>query len=94
MMANLARLTLNLANQWGSLLANSHELRSDTSRMQQSLFELTRAFVESVEAQDFKQLGHAQRVTNYAMALGTGQKLSRPQLLSFTTQLCFMILAS
>ncbi len=77
----LSEADLKLANQWGSLLATSHELRADTSRMQKSLFELTTAFVEAVEAQDFKQLGHARRVTNYAMALGRAKELSRTELI-------------
>jgi HD-GYP domain-containing protein (c-di-GMP phosphodiesterase class II) len=72
---------VKIANQWASLLATSHELRQDSSRMQQSLFEFTRAFVEAVEAQDFKQLGHAQRVANYAMALGRAKDLSRSHLI-------------
>jgi HD-GYP domain-containing protein (c-di-GMP phosphodiesterase class II) len=72
---------LKLATQWGELLASSHELRADSSRLQQSLFELTKAFVEAVEAQDFKQLGHAHRVTSYAMALGRAKDLSRRQLI-------------
>lgn len=72
---------LKLVTQWANLLASSHQLWAESSRMQQSLFELTKAFVEAVEAQDFKQLGHAQRVANYAIALGRAKELPRSQLI-------------
>jgi HD-GYP domain-containing protein (c-di-GMP phosphodiesterase class II) len=77
----LSENDLKLASQWCNLLGASHELRLDTSRMQQSLFEFTGAFVEAVEAQDFKQLGHARRVAGYALSLGRAKELRREQLI-------------
>ena len=77
----LSEHDLRLSSQWCGVLANSHELRLDSSRMQQSLFEFTGAFVEAVEAQDFKQLGHAKRVAAYALSLGRAKDLKRQQLI-------------
>jgi HD-GYP domain-containing protein (c-di-GMP phosphodiesterase class II) len=77
----LSENDLNTASQWGTLLATSHELRQRASQAQQSLIEFTKAFMEAVESQDFKQLGHAERVTNYALALGRAKGLSRQELL-------------
>jgi HD-GYP domain-containing protein (c-di-GMP phosphodiesterase class II) len=72
---------LNTASQWGTLLATSHELRENARHAQQSLIEFSKTFMEAIESQDFKQLGHAERVTNYALALGRAKGLSRQELL-------------
>jgi HD-GYP domain-containing protein (c-di-GMP phosphodiesterase class II) len=77
----LSENDLNTASQWGTLLATSHELRQRASQAQQSLIEFTKSFMEAVESQNFKQLGHAERVTNYALALGRAKGLSRQELL-------------
>ncbi len=77
----LSENDFKLASQWATVLATSHDLREDSSRLQQSLFEFTQAFVEAVEAQDFKQLGHAQRVASFALALGRAKDLHRQQLI-------------
>lgn len=77
----LSENDLNTASQWGTLLATSHELRQRASQAQQSLIEFTKTFMEAIESQDFKQLGHAERVTNYALALGRAKGLSRQDLL-------------
>jgi HD-GYP domain-containing protein (c-di-GMP phosphodiesterase class II) len=77
----LSEQELNTASQWGALLATSHELRERASQAQQSLVEFTKTFMEAVESQDFKQLGHAERVMNYALALGRAKGLSRQALL-------------
>jgi HD-GYP domain-containing protein (c-di-GMP phosphodiesterase class II) len=77
----LSENDLNTASQWGTLLATSHELRQRASQAQQSLIEFSKTFMEAIESQDFKQLGHAERVTNYALALGRAKGLSRQDLL-------------
>lgn len=77
----LSENDLNTASQWGTLLATSHELKQRASQAQQSLIEFSKTFMEAIESQDFKQLGHAERVTNYALALGRAKGLSRQDLL-------------
>ncbi|MGL4610226.1 MAG: HD-GYP domain-containing protein [Trueperaceae bacterium] len=66
--------------QWATLLAHANELRQSASQAQQSLIEFSRAFMEAIESQDFKQLGHAERVTHYALALGRAKGLARQDL--------------
>mgnify|MGYP002780641912 FL=1 len=77
----LSEQDLTTASQWGTLLATSHELEQRTSQAQQSLIEFSKTFMEAIESQDFEQLGHAERVTNYALALGRARGLSRQDLL-------------
>jgi HD-GYP domain-containing protein (c-di-GMP phosphodiesterase class II) len=72
---------LKLASQWAALLARSHDLHLAANLAQQSLIEFSKAFMEAIESQDFKQLGHAERVTSYALALGRAKGLSRQELL-------------
>jgi HD-GYP domain-containing protein (c-di-GMP phosphodiesterase class II) len=76
----LTESDLKTASEWGVLLATAHELRQSASLAQQSLIEFSKAFMEAIESQDFKQLGHAERVTQYALALGRAKGLSRQEL--------------
>ena len=71
---------VKLARRWGSVLGDAQALHLDLWRTRQSLVEFTRAFVEAVEAQDFNQLGHAGRVTAYALAIGRTLGFTREQL--------------
>jgi hypothetical protein len=61
---------LKLSAQWGSVLGEVIGLQGALQRTRRSLVEFTHAFVEAMEAQDFSQLGHARRVTSYALSLG------------------------
>lgn len=54
------------------------QLANETAR--RSLLEFARSFVQAAEAQDFSQLGHAERVTSYALSLGRALKLSPEHL--------------
>ncbi|MBB6100062.1 HD-GYP domain-containing protein (c-di-GMP phosphodiesterase class II) [Deinobacterium chartae] len=56
------------------------ELIASFNSYQQLAWGLTRSFVEAVEARDFTLLGHAQRVTSYAIAVGRELDLSLPEL--------------
>ncbi len=47
---------------------------------QQLAWGLTRAIVEAIEAREFALLGHAQRVTSYAVSMGRELNLSVPEL--------------
>jgi HD-GYP domain-containing protein (c-di-GMP phosphodiesterase class II) len=71
---------LSLAARWGRLLGQALQRQRALERSQQRLVEITRAFVEAHEAQDFAQLGHARRVTAYALALGRVVGLGAAQL--------------
>ncbi len=72
---------LELASQWAGLLARAHDLHLASNRAQHSLIEVSKAFMEAVESQDFKHLGHSERVTQYSLALGRAKGLSRQELL-------------
>lgn len=72
---------LELVSQWAKLLARAHDLHFTSAKAQQSMIEFSKAFMEAIESQDFKQLGHAERVTTYALALGRAHGLSRQELL-------------
>ncbi len=71
---------LKLAIRWGSLLGEAQSQAYELRRVQLSLVEFTKAFIEAMEAQDFAQLGHGQRVTAYAMAIGRALELNKVEL--------------
>ncbi|HEX7021228.1 MAG TPA: HD domain-containing phosphohydrolase [Trueperaceae bacterium] len=71
---------LRRAAQWGHLLGEVLGLSQDLNRSRRSLVEFTNAFIEAMEAQDFTQLGHAQRVTSYALSIGRALELGRTRL--------------
>lgn len=71
---------LRAAGRWAGVLGEVQSLALELQVAKLSLVEFTRAFVQSFEAQDFTQLGHAERVTAYSLALGRALELSRPQL--------------
>jgi HD-GYP domain-containing protein (c-di-GMP phosphodiesterase class II) len=77
----LTEADLAFASQWAALLARAHDLHLAATKAQQSLIEFSKAFIEAVESQDFKQLGHAERVTTYALALGRAKGLVRQEML-------------
>lgn len=70
---------LKLATRWGSLLGEAQAQALELTRAKLSLVEFTRAFTQAFEAQDFAQLGHAERVTAYALALGRALGLTKQQ---------------
>ena len=72
--------TLRLARRWGAVLGEVQGLHSDLSRTRKSLVEFTKAFMEAIEAPDYSQLGHASRVTAYALALGRSLEFNRTEL--------------
>ncbi len=55
--------------RWTWVVSQSLNLVRQLSYHRQLAWHLTLSFIEAIEAQDFTQLGHAQRVTSYAMAL-------------------------
>ena len=71
---------LKEAAEWGRLLGGVESLHGDLTRTRQSLIEFTNAFVEAMEAEDFSQLGHAKRVTAYALAIGRALDFNRQSL--------------
>ncbi len=70
---------LKVAARWGSVLGEAQSMDAELRRAKLSLVEFTRAFTQAFEAQDFAQLGHAERVTAYALALGRALGLNRQQ---------------
>ena len=61
---------LKLAGRWANVLGETQSLAFELRLAKLSLVQFTRAFVQGFEAQEFSQLGHAERVTAYALALG------------------------
>ena len=61
---------LESVTRWASLIGPQLSLVSSFNAYQQLAWGLTRSFVEAVESRDFNGLGHAQRVTSYAVAMG------------------------
>ncbi len=70
---------LKQAARWGALLGEAQSQGMELKRAKHSLVEFTRAFTQAFEAQDFAQLGHAERVTAYALALGRALGLPAKQ---------------
>lgn len=71
---------LKRAGQWGKLIGHTLGPLTEAQLARRSLVEFTRAFVQASEAQEFSQLGHAERVTAYALSLGRALGLNRSQL--------------
>ena len=72
---------LKRAGRWGTILGEAQAKEAELRRSKLSLVEFTRAFMQAFEAQDFAQLGHAERVTAYALALGRSLEISRQELI-------------
>lgn len=71
---------LKQATRWGAILGEAQAKEVELRRAKLSLVEFTRAFMQAFEAQDFAQLGHAERVTAYALALGRSLEISQQEL--------------
>ena len=71
---------LKTAKRWSTILGEVQGQHLDRVRARRSLVEFTRAFVEAVEARDFTQLGHASRVTAYALAVGRALGFDKERL--------------
>jgi HD-GYP domain-containing protein (c-di-GMP phosphodiesterase class II) len=65
--------------RWAQMVTPALELIRELGRYRTLSWGLTLAFVEAIEAQDFAQLGHAQRVTSYALALARELRLTTPE---------------
>ncbi len=68
------------AATWGAILGAAVSRDAELRHAKLSLVEFSRAFVQAMEAQDFAQLGHGERVTAYALALGRALELPQSQL--------------
>ncbi len=77
---SLTEEDLKLAVRWANVLGETQSLAYELRLAKLSLVQFTRAFVQGFEAQEFSQLGHADRVTAYSLALGRALELPRPQL--------------
>ncbi len=71
---------LRLAARWSNVLGETQSREAELRLAKLSLVQFTRAFVHAFEAQEYSQLGHAERVTAYALALGRALGLSAPEL--------------
>jgi len=65
---------------FGAILGEAQSQAVELRRTKLSLVEFTRAFVQAMEAQDYAQLGHAERVTAYAQAVGRALELSNQEM--------------
>lgn len=66
--------------KWAGVLGEAQSQAIELRRAKLSLVEFTRAFMQAFEAQDFAQLGHAERVTAYALAVGRALEIPSHQL--------------
>lgn len=73
---------LQEAERWLSVTTELAHIKNQAQSAQRNLVHVTRAFIEAAESQDFSQLGHAQRVTRYAMELGRSMNLNKQELFS------------
>jgi HD-GYP domain-containing protein (c-di-GMP phosphodiesterase class II) len=64
-----AASTLEALNRWGGIVTSVLGGFLDMTKQRSLAWNLTLTFVEAIEAQEFNQLGHAVRVTSYAMAM-------------------------
>ncbi len=64
-----AASALENVTRWGSIVTSILGGFMDMSKQRSLAWNLTLTFVEAIEAQEFNQLGHAVRVTSYAMAM-------------------------
>lgn len=71
---------LKVLVRWAAVLGEAQSQAMELRRAKLSLVEFTRAFMQAFEAQDFAQLGHAERVTAYALAVGRALEVPRQQL--------------
>ncbi len=71
---------LKEAERWLSVTTELSHMKEQAQAAKRNMVSFTRAFIEAAESQDFSQLGHAQRITRYAMELGRIMKLSEPEL--------------
>jgi len=71
---------VKLAGRWATVLGEALGRASELRLAKLSLVQFTRAFVQAFESPHFAQLGHAERVTAYALAIGRAQGMSRAQL--------------
>jgi len=71
---------VKLAVRWAAVLGDALGRASELRLAKLSLVQFTRAFVQAFESPHFAQLGHAERVTAYALAIGRAQGMSRAQL--------------
>lgn len=71
---------LKVAGRWAGVLGELLSQLAELRRAKLSLVEFTKAFVQAFEAQDFAQLGHAERVTAYALAVGRAAGFSMQEL--------------
>jgi len=77
---NFSEEDLKVLVRWAAVLGEAQSQALELRRAKLSLVEFTKAFVEAFEAQDFAQLGHAERVTAYALAVGRALEIPRQQL--------------
>ncbi|HRN19382.1 MAG: HD domain-containing phosphohydrolase [Trueperaceae bacterium] len=71
---------VKLAARWAAVLGDAHGQALELRMAKLSLVQFTRAFVQAFESSDFAQLGHGERVTAYALAMGRAMGLSRARL--------------
>lgn len=77
---SFSRADLEAAWRWGALERELGKLQEANATARRSLFEFSQAFVQAAESEDYAQLGHAARVTAYAVELGRAAGLDELQL--------------
>jgi HD-GYP domain-containing protein (c-di-GMP phosphodiesterase class II) len=70
---------LEALTRWGAVVTGALGTFLEMSVAKSLAWNLTLTFIEAIEAQDFTQLGHAVRVTSYAMAMARELNLTPPE---------------
>jgi HD domain len=70
---------LEALTRWGAVVTGALGTFQEMSTAKSLAWNLTLTFIEAIEAQDFTQLGHAVRVTSYAMAMARELNLTPPE---------------
>ncbi len=76
---SFAPSALENLNRWGGIVTSILGGFMDMTKQRSLAWNLTLTFVEAIEAQEFNQLGHAVRVTSYAMAMARELNLTSPE---------------
>ena len=69
----------NLIKSWIEILQKITTIEDEKAEALRDIREISRSLVTAIESLDFVQLGHAERVTNYALAIGKELKLGKKE---------------
>lgn len=69
----------DMVKSWVEILQKITTIEDEKAEALRDIREISRSLVTAVESLDFVQLGHAERVTNYALAIGKEMRLGKKE---------------